>query len=477
MAFLELALSTGDARDALAKALLSALPSEDLLAELATTYLGRAARMGMAPYRIAQHLVTDYVADTSVRILLHAARAMRPSNADLITFEATYSRRCFDQASGTASDVTRLDRLNDLLDPLGNDATARVMEAFEGATTEAAPRWATHPPAVSRRAVRGALINLIAEHDAATPPLLLHFATRLRASVTSRPVQDGLTEWIRTFANRLGIDASQVHVATPVASSSPRYLMVRLRPAQMGDRYLAKAWLLSETTRQEVWQGECAGLEEVCEALRGELGQRSALEKGLRGVPNDKLTFEFVLPRKLFDSGVDRWAIGVAHLAIGELHRVVVRSYERIYEMPDRGWRAKWNVWRTGSQRCVHLYDPAQHQVDKAFLMQLASRDVVALASVAPFSAGADDPLTEGIKIGVPVAVWPRLASSGARAESEHLVAFVKDPAADVRDVLLELRKQANGDSDARRHMTLLWDDPDRLPPDVDDFEDIPIGE
>jgi hypothetical protein len=252
--------------------------------------------------------------------------------------------------------------------------------------------------------------------------------------------------------------------------------MVRVKPTHLRDGYLAIAWLWSDGEPREVWQDECRDLDAIRDALASQLDTRgSLLERGLRDVPDERITYEFVLPRNLIDAEVDRWTIGVGGLRLGAVHRVVVRSYERIYEMADRGWTKKWTALESRTGTSVEWFDPDAERANDGFSARLAAPSVVAMASLGPLPVGAEDPLTVSLKIGVPIVVWPRRSCPNARTQLEPLVRGLGEDHADACQALLELRKQAHDDQcTASRHAVLLWDDARRPPPDTEDLEDVP---
>jgi hypothetical protein len=476
MAFHDLALSSDGAKDALIGALESALPSEQHLATLAKDYLGLPPKIGKDLPSIARQLLQEAEANSAVRLLLRGARAMNCTNEKLIEFEAKYTRRCFDaKGEGTADGVRRLDELIKALGEIGEKGLALVDDVLHAVTNVLPPAWS--PLKVAESVVLAARVSLIAEQDGWQPPLLLQVVREIQRRVGGAAVATVLGKWARAVATSMGVDLAAIRPPAPATTQTPRYLMVRVKPTQLRDGYLATAWLWTDGEPNEVWRDECRDLDAIRDALSSQLERRgSALERGLRNVPDEKITYEFVLPRNLIDAEVDRWAIGVGGLRLGALHRVVVRSYERIYEMADRGWTKKWVAWESRTGTSVAWFDPEAERPDEAFRAKLAAAGVVALASLGPFASGAEDPLTTTLKMGVPIVVWPRRACPDARAQLEALVKGIGDEHADACQALLELRRRANDDQcTASRHAALLWDDARRPPPDTEDLEDVPI--
>jgi hypothetical protein len=473
MIFSDLALKAPEAREALTNALVDALPSEELLTEALMERLGKPRAAGGALATIARSLVRDSAADSSARLLLRAARSLNPDSEALLEFEASRSRRCFDaDRPGAAGDVRKLDRLIDILDTLGGEPTETVLRTFESVALEEAPQWATNREGIHGRVVRATLVSLLAEQDTRPFPLLRFVASLVANKAVTAEARKALDKWLSSVGKKLGIGVSTLR-APPPAPASDSYVMIRLCPTQMGGRFLSVAWLVNDDGTREVWRDECESLDAACQKLRAELDRRaSALVRGLRGVSPTKITYEFILARADLEAAVDQWRIGLAGLPVGTIHRVVVRSYERIYEFADRAWSTKWSAWGDPTRAPPPLwYDPDLHRVDDGFRRNLVDEGAALLVFAGPPRSDAGDAIDESIRIGIPVAVWPRCIFPEARKVLEPLL----NDGTDLRDAVRALRNATHDhEPGVRENLTLLWDDPTRVPPDTTDLQDVP---
>lgn len=75
-------------------------------------------------------------------------------------------------------------------------------------------------------------------------------------------------------------------------------------------------------------------------------------------------------------------------------------------------------------------------------------------------------PLNALLYSGVPVVAWSRAGPGPAAAALSAL--FDQAPLGSLPDRVRRARLEAADDDHPGRHLTLLWDDPDRLPPDLD---------
>jgi hypothetical protein len=474
MAAYDLVLTADRAREQLLVALTDAFRSQEELSELARE-MGASAERARDTRSMAMQLVEEAQQRSALRWLLRAARALRPTSEKLIAVEAEHARRCFDPSDArTADQVRRLDDLIGIIAQLGDDATRTVTDAFWAATDRPAPAWDVVP--MSDRVNRAGLICLMAELDGTDPPPLFRFVRQVHDRTQDEAVRTRLVQWLNTVA---GHDLSLVPLPQHAPPADPTYVMVRVRPLVLGEGFAVTIWLWTDGKPREVCSTSCHTLDELRHALAQELERKTGpLVRDLRGVEPDKITYEFILPRDLIDTEVDQWEIAVEGLPLGLVHRVVVRSYDRIYTMPDKGWTTKWNAWQSRAAVSVVWFDPKCDRMDRRFKLKLLPANVVSMACADPFPSGAADPLFTVLGLGVPIIMWARRpCGPGTRAQIDALLQRLGDDGYDVRTALLHMRSGAEDNDEACLHTALLWDDPHRCPPDCDPFEDVPTTE
>lgn len=190
-------------------------------------------------------------------------------------------------------------------------------------------------------------------------------------------------------------------------------------------------------------------------------------------------TVELFVPLRLLGCDVDQWLVddGFGETRIGHQHKVVARSWERTYGGRQgsgmQKWRSHWarlfqsapgSIWYCGPEDAqgMRLKIPQDHPACVVMRMP---------PSVDP-TDGTSRALAELIRGGSVVAVWPRKTVQSA-AELESFVSS-QLPGSSIdrwRDEVRAFRKRAMSCDDPSEHpgshLTLLWDDPNKLPPDA----------
>lgn len=187
---------------------------------------------------------------------------------------------------------------------------------------------------------------------------------------------------------------------------------------------------------------------------------------------------EFFLPRQLLSCDVDQW-IKHNDLGIkwGEDHPVVVRSLDRAKEPREQGhWRKKWHKFKelarvTNHQRMLHICHRKKYAPKELYRDLMMSDEKVCLTLTFTPTNEPDDGrlLYEILFAGIPIALWPRSVedapenSDKIRTEIERII--LNKNLLELPKIIQEQRLQAIGnDVHLGNHLTLLWDDPNRLP-------------
>jgi hypothetical protein len=274
----------------------------------------------------------------------------------------------------------------------------------------------------------------------------------------------------------------------PAAAGRLVYLMIAIDPAATvgPDRYRVKCWLDVNGSVKCLAKGD--------EPFpRGELPR---VVDGLRRLVETRVTslrdvrVEFFLPRELMAEAVDQWDVTVADLganAVGAEHPVVVRSAERyapdrVQRLDDLRVRAR-ELTASGRTpaRIINALPPpepipgfalriARADASGRRLYNLLREDRAVLCAVLdepPPAAAAPqwDLLNTLLAVGLPVLAWSRGPTS-----TEIVKLLAEHPLVDLPARVRELRVWAvDAEPDhPGRHVALLWDDPDRPPPDCD---------
>jgi hypothetical protein len=350
---------------------------------------------------------------------------------------------------------------------------------------------AEHPTALLVNAVRN-LAPAPRQEETKTFPLL-SFVELLRSQVDPNRA-DALRVWLTQARQKLEPDPKQeLPPAPPPKVTTAGHLLIKIDSRVNPGTYSVMAWLVGSD------RSEClrAGEEEVRrEDLPGYIGQL------LQDLDNydlaaDQSWIEFFLPRELLNSDVDQWKMEQplsAALPLGADRRVSVRSLDRVrVRSALLALRKRWEVLqkRSGPECCIRdahqeLDEPGaaaiwiDHDECDAAALLVRLRDaagvVCALLGRAPRATPDQrerDALGALLQAGIPVLLWarccPPVEPHSIRPELGQLLA---DAAlANLPDQVWKRRKQAvwrRETTSLYQHLTLLWDDPTRIPPDMD---------
>ncbi|MBF8191253.1 trypsin-like peptidase domain-containing protein [Nonomuraea sp. K274] len=203
---------------------------------------------------------------------------------------------------------------------------------------------------------------------------------------------------------------------------------------------------------------------------------RAKVEAGFdavrRQVAGSDPVIEFVLPQAMMHQPVDEWDFAEETPLIG--YRVVIRCLDRLTDV------VKWDQWvsRAGHLRKEPRALPETvgcrgEEPSRLYLrLQLKKKACVQIHASRP-----DDALlAKALHAGLPVMIWPRArcpepehSTCTARHLLEDLAPRVGDARPDdlpelVRTLRLEAALEEHGAPHCGRGLTLLWDDPDRMP-------------
>ncbi len=390
-----------------------------------------------------------------------------------------------------------------------------------------APRglvWAPHAPP-HRHGIDALTYNMrmlaktpIQEQHGKHTHALVEFARLLCVEYATHPavqaVQADLKAWIATIVHELNLSLPEQAPTSqnkhtdehkgeqkdkhnsPASSAINAYLLVMIRSKQtITDRtdlhtalFRMDAWLIPDDSVQ----GDSAFTplnKETRECTLATIPDefQTVLLAGMELLPeqhsaNLNLTVEFFLPAQLLLYSVDHWDIGIfTSVPVGIQHPVVVRPLERVIPSKYREYLArilkeKWHTF----QQCQnmqpdHTYVAWLHTMQEchpppSLAARLKHKDVVSVAQtfVATPSVHVLQVL---IETGLPVALCTRNDKVGAeqvRQAFELLLAactFCALPA-----TIREQRRQAVAADDEEHpghHLTLMWDDPTRVPPSI----------
>lgn len=330
--------------------------------------------------------------------------------------------------------------------------------------------------------------------------------------------QEELHQWVNKFASLSDIPSQEIaNLRTTLrehytqekqwqqcstgATSLPPALLIKLR-CKIGKTFSVQAWLR---------YGE-KGIQRLPLRVDREYDEvtynRRTISKFLHQLLEDvqdfdqiepeaktKLWIEFFLPYELFDEEVDRWTTdGLIYL--GTRYRVVIRPLER--EKQDKAhWLTKGNklhdsahvkemdvVHWIGRSLSDHNTKMAQQSIIAELLeshvlcccMKFTPSDIIGQSNKKSLFRAL-------VKSGTPVALWPRklLGTDQEIIEMQALIEEMLDKhkLSQLPEAVRQLRKDAMKVSDplhVGRHLTLMWDDPTKLPPEEPKLQETKRG-
>lgn len=263
-----------------------------------------------------------------------------------------------------------------------------------------------------------------------------------------------------------------------LAEAQRFYFIVHLEPDRIDPdgHYLMSVWLQHHHSVEEQLQCEDTPLtlSEVADRLPELLSQAHAA----LGAGSGDLVLEFILPRGLISHPIDQWEVDrVFPHRLGTSYPLVVRSLDRLRNLELHGlWRTKWrelvkNGHREDPDTLYWLLDQNTLAPSSLRANLITDPTLVALAIAFPLDDSVDpssDELYAALYAGVPVALWCRDHGLGSRFEPEVRALLAGRGLAELPTQVLQLRQNADKDDETSpslgRHLTLMWDDADRVP-------------
>lgn len=369
----------------------------------------------------------------------------------------------------------RLGRLKDLFASTELPDEEKIVNAFRKVAPRLAGRLRTNTGNVLFDA-----LDLLADtpHREPDQAPMLEFLMTL-----SLPQTQEFADWQRETAEGLRLDLRRIRARAEASEAeaqaqpiAPPVLLVKLEPDQLirTDLFRVRAWLYLKGKPSPLRQDNCTYSVDQLERLLPEL--LSQVRRRLTSEEAKDLLAELIIPLSLWHWNLSRIPAraGPLEQPLGELYALAVRSWERIYHQDYDSiryqWEDKWQVCcsaalaspldrlhceQDSDPDCVALYDQLQGQ----YLIFMALFPVTAMPQ------GLSTLFGTVLASGVPFALWPlcRFADSALLPDSVRALFGAADHRRWPR-VLQDKRKNEKG---SWHDLQLLWDNPERIPPDV----------
>ncbi|MBE9215390.1 hypothetical protein IQ247_22445 [Plectonema cf. radiosum LEGE 06105] len=259
------------------------------------------------------------------------------------------------------------------------------------------------------------------------------------------------------------------------------YLLIQLRP-EANNKLFLKAWFIPDDTIKDPWgrfkpltvdeqEPEIYFVLENLPLLLSKLLQQ-CFEEYLQGQPTE-LTIEIFLPRDRLHDEVEKWSYQDSEgfdIYIGEEYRVVVRSYERLKKLRKQEgsyWRKNWEkVNLIGKDVPCHeeIITVSQARFDPNKLRKLLTQKILLKVWCTLSNSERDNLLRAVHSAGTPIVLWSRCEVVNLNNYVDF-DALLKKPLHELSARVKEQRFVADNDKHLGNHLVLLWDDPNRVPP------------
>jgi hypothetical protein len=284
-------------------------------------------------------------------------------------------------------------------------------------------------------------------------------------------------------------------ITKQVSKKLSPYLMVVLQPTSQDGQFLINAWLLSDDAEpnsldrfqpldlEESQKGTACDVSEVSGKIDQFLKRSRQYLRGRLCCP---ITLEIFLPLEYLCSEVEQWEISIRRnrmLPIGIQHPVIVRSYERLdLEYLDYCWtewcenweqfKRYWNV-APSHELFEKLEEVENCDWDSILYNYRAKVEKIGfIIPCLPSEEKQEALFNAMLDASVPIALWVRKALP----EFDHITEFTEllqtGLLKDLPECIRKLRERAHiqrkaVDIDYAYHLSILWEDPNRLPPNV----------
>lgn len=273
-----------------------------------------------------------------------------------------------------------------------------------------------------------------------------------------------LTAWLERHQELSGAEEAEAQTS----SNTPPTLFIELRIAN-DESYYLRAWLWGRHLELIFAEDSPYSLAAIRDELLIPIYDRCA---AMLGVDEKHLSVEFFLPTALLAEAVDHWDYAFGD-TLGFRYKVVVRLQERA--VTPRAWPRWQSHWEQLGNRSrpldpmlVHCIKDSEECTQKVLRIHLERAAALALGCVLPPPGlGRDTLFQRLLAAGTPIALWPRqalLPTADLSALIRELL--TTDPLSAIPERIMRERQSAVDVKAPHlgHHLTLLWDDPDRLP-------------
>ncbi len=350
------------------------------------------------------------------------------------------------------------------------------------------PEW-TYPQGYGEAETLAHIIQQLAEaplqHQSKTHPLVDFVSCLAKRGHTLTPKQrQSLIAWTEQVAAALGISTKSSRSLTKQV-----YLLVQISPipptSSKEPTFSVAAWLMNEQNTVvktiKPIDEQSYTLDVLPEIFQTVIKDGKTFLAGLQDELAD-LSIEFLLPLELLLHNVEHWKAfyGLRTVErIGIQHRVVVRSLDRVlFKITHPQWKAKWQWFQhlhsISMEKLIWIHTREAYDSNTIFaelINQSLNRIGFALTcSLIEDTETMTDMLVKIIDAGIPIGFFPREQQVCACGDQIKQL-ITECLCGDIPTSVWQQRQNAASDASHPIHaLTLLWDDPNRMPPTVNLF-------
>lgn len=282
------------------------------------------------------------------------------------------------------------------------------------------------------------------------------------------------------LARRLDQERAEPQLAAVPTRRHQEYLAIHITPDPLDNGFYTLTHAFMSDARGLDWEQGDAPVRVPTEGLEPAVGTIIRQVERVGGDRSAHLWLEFVLPFELLNLPVHWWPRDtgeVPHVPLAVDYPVVIRSLDRLQNSAwHRFWRHRWEQLAVGEDASESVYmNVGRRNGDHLRGLEARLGDnerFVALVLSEPPLPDRENgrrELQAALRSGLPVVIWHRGGRSTQEFRdvlgtllSEGVQRFPAKAAAYRRQAAID----ADGENAAHmgRHLTVLWDDPDRKP-------------
>lgn len=315
-----------------------------------------------------------------------------------------------------------------------------------------------------------------------THPLLLFIENLMKSvDIKDKKLSEKIKKLSKELASELGIKSEQenhINALTDKKESADPlapFLMVILdsnSPDPEKREYAIKAYFVKNESEIETWyaDGKMIERKDLAEQIETIL---TIDETGRRRKEVPK-TIEFFMPYKDISHDMDQWPLRkycFVESRFGRDYHILVRCLDRLKVLSNPvitdNWKKRWGkIFQNGilciGNNTLWLDQPRTYD-EKSLCRELKlCSDISCL--LMPFKP--DALIKAMLQEGIPIAIWSRKSEYNLNFQAEINKGIQENRLFCIPAFIKKKRTESDDENSIGNHLTLFWDDPNRIPPE-----------